>query len=605
MNITSVTIEGMHRIDRKTYHFNNLNYLYGDNGAGKSTVLQAIQLALLGYIPGMNKTKEAIFRHSNHHTMAVTLELNDKGIPITIRRVWTGSKSKLQSTVSIIPDTYNIKEIIGDLELPIFNFNEFINMTANKLKDWFISFLPKSENELDWEKILKEGMGDVCISDKELLPSLIQYGKTLEVTGVDAVRNMNAHMKSLLSYKESELKRVQHTIQSLIFYDDADLSDATIEDIQSKLQSLNAVKIDAMGNSMIRDQRDALESRIADIHLSADSYMEDVDYQKADEEVKSITNRIDDILEEKYALSSKKIKLNASINVRMSVVKGNGICPFTSTECSSIKEIVDKYNTEIVYAQKQIEEICNALNDLDKEYNQLASRKTVCMRTMEDLQRQYAEYDDIKRRLSELPETDGTDVDISFIDSEIAALTDKSIKLQANAKYNELIDNLTSEKYVIEQSIIALKTWIKLTDANNLQTAMMEAPFEAFADELNEYLPILFSSDSISAKFNMSSKANSFTFGITRDGNYIPFDLLSSGEKCLYTLALMMSIIKDSTSSLKVLMIDDMLDHLDDTHINTLFDSLKDMTDIQMIFAGVKEYPHQDDSDTVLIKIGE
>ena len=600
MKLSSITIEGMHRVDKKTYHFNNLNYLHGVNGAGKSTVLQAVQLALLGYVPGTGKTKEAIIRHANNHTLAVTAVLDDDGTAVEVRRVWTGKPPRTVSTVEISPESYNLAEIVSDIELPIFNFSEFMGMTANNLKNWFISFLPKSDNELDWRRILEEGLGDICVSDTELIPSLIQYSNTLGVTGVEAVRNMNAYMKSLLSCKEAELKRVQHTIQSLIFYDDADLSDTDVEDIQSKIQSLNATKNTAISNNIVKDQRAALESRLANVHLSADSYADDVNYRQAIDELNSIVQRIDDISEEKYTLSDRKIKLNASINVRMSVVKGNGICPFTSTKCDSIKEIVNRYNSEIADARKQIEDITKDFNNLDEEYKQLLSKKSDCQRTIETLQRQYSEYENIKQRLSELPETDGSDVDISFIDSEITALTDKLAKLQANVKYNELIDNLTSEKYVIEQSIIALKAWIKLTDANNLQTTMMEAPFEAFAGELNEYIPMLFSSDDISAKFNMSSKANSFTFGVTRNGNYIPFDLLSSGEKCLYTLALMMCIVKHAKSSLKLVMIDDMLDHLDDANINVLFESLNNIEDIQLVFAGVKPCISNNAEDIVI-----
>ena len=51
MRIKSVHIQGMHNVEDKTYQLSNATYFYGENGAGKSTVLQAIQLALLGYIP--------------------------------------------------------------------------------------------------------------------------------------------------------------------------------------------------------------------------------------------------------------------------------------------------------------------------------------------------------------------------------------------------------------------------------------------------------------------------------------------------------------------------------------------------------------------------
>ena len=60
MQIKSVEIKGMRNVVHKTYEFDDVTYLVGPNGAGKSTVLNAIQLALLGYIPGTEKRNSSI-----------------------------------------------------------------------------------------------------------------------------------------------------------------------------------------------------------------------------------------------------------------------------------------------------------------------------------------------------------------------------------------------------------------------------------------------------------------------------------------------------------------------------------------------------------------
>ena len=65
--------------------------------------------------------------------------------------------------------------------------------------------------------------------------------------------------------------------------------------------------------------------------------------------------------------------------------------------------------------------------------------------------------------------------------------------------------------------------------------------------------------------------------------------MLSSGEKCLYTLALMICIVNNNKSPLKLLLCDDMFDHLDSTAIENTFASLKNIKDVQFIFAGVKD----------------
>ncbi len=113
------------------------------------------------------------------------------------------------------------------------------------------------------------------------------------------------------------------------------------------------------------------------------------------------------------------------------------------------------------------------------------------------------------------------------------------------------------------------------------------SPFEDFKDSMDKYIPILFKNAKCS--FNLSGKANSFSFGLTRGDRYIPYELLSSGEKCMYMLCMMLCLTYESSSKLKLILVDDLFDHLDDENIEKLFESLYNVEDIQMIFAGVKK----------------
>ena len=145
--LKTITIKGMHNYDDVTYDLKDFTYIFGANGVGKSTILQAIQFALLGYIPNYNKTLQSIFTHCNNDKkMSVTLVLNDGTQDITITRNCTKSNGKVAVGATIEPQV-DIESIIADIESPVFNFNEFIGMTANKLKEWFISFLGNSNSE--------------------------------------------------------------------------------------------------------------------------------------------------------------------------------------------------------------------------------------------------------------------------------------------------------------------------------------------------------------------------------------------------------------------------------------------------------------------------
>jgi wobble nucleotide-excising tRNase len=122
-----------------------------------------------------------------------------------------------------------------------------------------------------------------------------------------------------------------------------------------------------------------------------------------------------------------------------------------------------------------------------------------------------------------------------------------------------------------------------------LQTSLAEKPFEELADTMTGYIQTMYGDTGLKAKFVVSTKANSFSFGLIRDDNYIAYEQLSSGEKCLYALALMICIVNRSKSSLKLLLCDDIFDHLDSISIENTFTALKKITDTQFIFAGVKD----------------
>lgn len=146
--IKSIRIIGMHNVEDRTYTFNEvMNYFVGPNGAGKSTILNAIQLALLGYIPGTAKQTSQIMKHANGPIMDVTLTLSSNGNDVSIQRRWTNTGKTIKTTIIVTPSAYSeyhIKSLVQQMEMPIFNFSDFVGMTANKMKEWFINYLPSS-----------------------------------------------------------------------------------------------------------------------------------------------------------------------------------------------------------------------------------------------------------------------------------------------------------------------------------------------------------------------------------------------------------------------------------------------------------------------------
>ena len=607
MKIKRVTIEGMHNVDKKVYDFGNLTYLHGPNGAGKSTVLQAVQLALLGYIPGTNKTKDAIFQHSNSILMSVILELDDNGQDVRVERVWHGrSKASISSVVLITPEKYDIASVIGSLELPIFNFSEFLGMTANKLKDWFIEFLPSEDVSVDWEKVLSESVPTTSESELasticgELVADAMSEIRSMDARGVDQVRKANEYFKSALSFKKKELERAQSTIQSLVFHDDVS-ADVDEEEVVAKIrryeQLANAAR-DVQRDIADNEAHNAFLERAAASGITADSVEADPRYLDLKSQYESVSKQVaagstsKSFAADIKDLVDRRNDVLAQVSMKADVIRSKGVCPLTKKLCDPVKDLVGSYQKDVDAARDEVAEIDAKLKqlnasvaDADREYHEACRKQSEIQSAMQQLTSQYEHRDHIRSQIK--PIDTSVDLSVDYY-AELRELRDLQVKIEANKRYNKLIDEFTANKFRIEMEIATYKAWIKLTDVNGLQSSQSSSnPFTVLGSKMDRYLQAVFG-DSVSAGFNLESKANSFNFGINRDNHYIPFNLLSSGEKCMYTLALMMGLVESSDSKLKLVMVDDLMDHLDDNNIQNLFDSLAKVSDIQMIFAGVK-----------------
>lgn len=610
MKLSTISIRGMHKVKNKTYDLKGFRYFHGENGVGKSTIMQAIQLALLGYIPGTDKNKSAIFKHSNGLEMLIQLTIDDNGNIITIKRHWCKKGKDIIYDYEIIPTTYDIKEIIGNLELPIFDFSEFIKMSSNKLKDWFINFLPTSNEKLNWDMILSDAVEDFSkILDTEFYEETLNYvrEKSLTINGIQLVRDFNTYLKEQQSFYKAELTRLQSTVQNLIYYSDCDNSQS-IEELMLENKTIQ-VKIDSLNSNLIKIQHDErilmeLES-IKDI-VTAPSIQGDKKYISS---VKVIAEGEKQLAEYEKKLNSLRIEksdIQAEYTEKKKFIEGKGNCPYTNTKCTRITNMANTFKNDMIKLEVRINELNMQIDNVTSIMSKIKKRISDVTLEVKDISEAYIKYETLSKQIYNevsILDKDIILIEIDQLKANIEKHRDTIIKLEANKKYEELINNLTNTKYKVEQNIEILKVWIKLTDVNGLQSQLMEAPFKKLAVKMSEYLQKFFDDTNkfTTAKFHIAEKANSFSFGVTTQENeYIEFDLLSSGEKCLYTLALLLSIVEYSNSPLKIVMIDDLLDHLDMLRIKECFETLYSISDVQILLAGVQDCTHSNAKEFVV-----
>lgn len=602
MFVRSVTIEGMHNVFEKThYDFKKVTNIYGRNGSGKSTILQAIQYALLGYVPGTNKTKSAIFQHCNGKKLSIELELEDAGSIFKVTRSLIKSGSKIDELLELDPEYLDLKTVVNDIELPIFNTSDFYGLTPNMMKDWFINFFPSENDNLNWSELLyscahSENILDMDDSIDEKV-KLLSDNPLDSMPIVDQIKTVNSTFKSSLTYEKQSLQRLQNTIQSMILYDDIDMS-IDINDIESKINMMKSQR----DNILLKDSK---KKELQSLMIQKDELIKkfninmidtgqinniNIDIQLLDQKIAEFIKNKDDKEADKSKLDSSIYRISNNIEAIKGLSSFSGTCPITGSICNNLVEDVTAANEKLKDFELELKPLLDSKKQIVEDIKNISNM----ISQMETRKQEYKLFlkslDTVQNRITLLEsELEGnTDyIDVSFIDSELSALQDTKVKFLANLQHENLYNKLVSDKLKLESEIDLLKLFIKFTGVNGLQNKYAKSGvFDKLEEYLNPNVAKLFGYDA-SVQFNVSEKANSFSFGLLREDSYVPYNMLSSGEKCLFSICLLTSLLQNSDTKLKLVMIDDMLDHIDAENLSKLVRWVKNNDDVQYIFASV------------------
>lgn len=590
MKIKSITIEGMNNIQKRTFEFSDKNYLTGPNGAGKSTVLKAIQLALLGYIPDCGKSNPAIFQHSNNSIgMSVKVVLDDGGTNIVVKRSFMKVKNAVTSEVVTDPEDFDIRTVLRDIELPVFNFSEFLGMSANAQKNWFLQFLPESSKSFSiYEYIQSElnNISDDVSSNIGLIDDVLQESYRIDQSDDDIISKVvgfNSYLKSIQSAKKAELKRLTGTIQSLIHYEDVASDESSLDDIKSEIENLRSRR-DACIEYNLRVT--SYEENLKRIELLESELLSSDELEKRRNDLVNINdlasraeNLVQDIEERIRRVRSELVEVNKVLN------SGDGVCPYTSEVCDAIVERMAYYRSE----KKRLVRLENEfIEERDKAIENLSRAKKTSNSVENSIRLEEAKRQQILSLKSQTTPPDPLDdvVDVEVISMMIKNAEDLKDKIQVNIQYNKLIDTVNKDRVYTEIFLELIKGWIEYTGPNGVQTELAERPFRDLASSMDHYVERMFGVK-YKVNFNLSTKSNSFSFGLKVDDEYVPFNLLSSGEKCMFTLALMTALVTSSDSDLKIILIDDLMDHLDENNIKNAFEWIQSISCVQYILAGV------------------
>lgn len=626
MRIGSVTIEGLRGTRRRTYNFDQATYLHGPNGSGKSTVLNAIQLALLGYIPGTAKKPADIMAHANGPEIRVSVDLvQDDGNVITVTRSVKRKGSGATMSVNVSPDV-DLDKILDDSKLPIFDWSEFTSMTSNKLKDWFIGFVPGMDNEVDWKSELKRSVDYSLTYNKSIVQEYADKLSAISAeSAVDQVAQANKLLKSDRSYVKGVLDEKESTLAGLVHFDVSDVSDKesaerAVGEAQNTLN--DALKARNNANSTLQElvQRKAeYDSEVSKYNSVTSSVPSEEEANDKECQLHHVCNTVDKLSTEWETLESERVELShkgsdlsdriGKIESRVTelsrVTNSDGTCPYTNSSCRTITDLKGKYLQELESLKADKSKLINERNEVYTSIKLVEAQQDECdtkinsnnelQRSLESWLQSYRDKLELVKSLS-VPDTENNVSDsqikqaqeqLSKANDVVDTCTTELQKVKDVLSNASMIESLTKDKYTFQERYDVLNSWVKLTDSNGLQSTLSSGGFEALETNLSKEVEQVFGSGT-KCKFNVTNKANSFSFGIVRNDTYIPYNLLSTGEKTLFAFALMLYVAQNSGSDLKVVMMDDFFDHLDSERFSSLMEAVKsDLDDVQIIMAGV------------------
>ena len=600
MQIKQVTVQNMHKVESATYDLSDVTYLYGPNGSGKSTVLQAIQFCLLGYIPGTSKTGTALFEHSNAKMMKVGVQLDNDGSIVTVTRSLIKSGQKILNEVEITPEL-DLETIVGNLELPILNFNDFLSLSANKQKDLLASIVPSKDILMSTAVYLKK-LPEYTKNCADIVDEACEVAS--EFKNIEDIKNVHAFLKEQQSILKAEGKRITSTAQSMIFYDDYK-GETDVSIIQSEIELLMTQKDAALKSQIAQQNRETYEHDLEQYeHLKFDTLEEDDQYiahmkhlAEIDENVKTWQDNI-------LTLRGGQAGLEASFQQNQKVIDSGGICPFIEYNCATIEAKIPQLEMANRDLQEAWQNNANLITQLENQILEAQKERGFIENRVKFLSQEYASRNQLKTLLASLPEP----VELAnpeFLGDKIRQLNDDLVKASANSKYREILESIQEQQTANEEAIEFVNAAVKATGENGLQTEVMVQPFLDLADVMHTIMVDLNLEDLGSPNFKVEAKANSFNFGLMRD-SFIPFALLSSGEKCIFTVVFMMALVQVADTQLEFVMIDDLFDHLDQSRFETVINNVTKLSDsAQFIIAGVKEVPDEFSTTVEVIDLGD
>lgn len=217
-SIEMINVKGQTAVQELT----GKDIIIGRNGAGKTTRMQTIGLAMLGYVPGKGKTAADTFKLASDNTMAVRMDTDN----FTFERFFEKTRKlkpdgtpdvKISQKLSVSPsmgETTNtqkeqrIKQEMGDLPVML-DFGTFIAMTDNQQRDFIYNL---SGSGFTWDRTRVEAELKAALLNPDMMETNMELYECMQANIEETMKqyregtDIQAGILAMSEYAKEKLK---------------------------------------------------------------------------------------------------------------------------------------------------------------------------------------------------------------------------------------------------------------------------------------------------------------------------------------------------------------------------------------------------------------
>lgn len=228
-----------------------VNVVVGSNFAGKSTILTALRLALLGYDPSLGRTNQATWQLSSGPAMSVALSGKDQ----TISREWKSQRGSVQcigKTGSVVPDL-------------LIDVRAFFGKTVKERSAYIMGLVPIPDAMVSGPEMHK-AIGEIGAAEdvREFVDFWIEDRRERETPAGQWLTDMIASAEVRAKDAKAEASEAEATVRRFIGEDGPDPRDVSGE-IQATRDQLSEIEAVEKAAAIYRSNTDARERSIAEV----------------------------------------------------------------------------------------------------------------------------------------------------------------------------------------------------------------------------------------------------------------------------------------------------------------------------------------------------